>query len=164
MARVALVVLAIAACQRRDAVTLDGVLDEPMWNRTAVRGVFADAGGAQARPYSEVRAVVTDDAVYLGLYAADEDIRSTDHFDVVLGDVAVTFDASGHASDRRVRAAVDRDGTLDDDRDHDEEWIVEAAVPRDALAAPPWRLEASRCDVTLARERRCGTWRGTVAP
>nr|HEX4314926.1 hypothetical protein [Kofleriaceae bacterium] len=142
-----------------DAMLIDGELDEPVWNTTAVRGVFAgDGGEAIARPYSEVRAFVRGDAVYVGLYAADEDIESTDRFELTVGTVAVSLSAAGSSSDARVRAGVDRDGTLDDPRDDDEEWVVEAALPVAALGAPPWALRASRCDTTHAGHRHCGSW------
>jgi hypothetical protein len=156
------VAVAVACGRSGGEVRVDGVLDEPVWNRPAVRGVFLGSDGAEARPYSEVRVVVGEDAVYVALYAADEDIRSEDRFDVELGALQATFGADGRVSDARVRAAVGRDGTLDDGSDHDEEWVVEAAVPRAVVGAGPWELRAARCDVTLAGERRCGEWRGVV--
>jgi hypothetical protein len=165
---------ALAACDAGSATTvasagpestevrLDGELAEPMWNRATTRGVFVDHAGAIARPYSEVRAFARADAIYLALYAADEDIRSTDHFDVALGGLHVSLYANGRSSDPRVRVAVERDGTLDQSSDDDEEWVIEAAVPRSALDAPPWSLDAARCDVTLAGHERCGAWQGAV--
>jgi hypothetical protein len=159
----ALVAVVAAACGRSGGeVRIDGVLDEPAWNHAAVRGVFVGSDGAVARPYSEVRVVVGADEVYVALYAADEDIRSDDRFDLELGELRVAIDATGRMSDPRVRAAVGRDGTLDDGSDHDEEWIVEAAVPRAVVGAAPWKLRAARCDVTLGGERRCAEWRGVV--
>jgi hypothetical protein len=142
-------------------VDLDGEWDEPAWNRDAKRAVFADDTGTQARPYSEIRLLADPSFVYVGLYAADEDIRSTDQFALAIGSLAVTIDPTGTTSDTRVRAAADRDGTLDRSDDDDEEWVIEAAIPRVSLPQPPWRIDVSRCDVTHAGARRCGAWHGT---
>jgi hypothetical protein len=62
-----------------------------------------------------------------------------------------------------VRLGVERDGTLNDPRDDDEEWVVEAAVPLSALgqAARPGarlRLSIERCDTPHDGRRRCGAW------
>jgi hypothetical protein len=120
--------------------------------------VFAgDGGEAIARPYSEVRAFVRGDAVYVGLYAADEDIRTQDSFFVKVGDLELIVDATGHVSDPRVRAGVDRDGTLDDARDDDEEWVVELAIPTSLVGTHP-ELDASRCDVTKQNHESCGSY------
>jgi hypothetical protein len=62
--------------------------------------------------------------------------------------------------------AVDRDGTLDDPSDEDEEWVVEAAIPLAALGvtgAPGTRIqiEVSRCDTPRhTTVRRCGAFGG----
>jgi hypothetical protein len=60
-----------------------------------------------------------------------------------------------------VRVAVDRDGTLDDPSDEDEEWIVEAAIPLHSLEIGPEAtidVEISRCDTPRGtHERRCAS-------
>ena len=64
-----------------------------------------------------------------------------------------------------VRAAVDRDGSLNaDDGEEDEEWVVEAAVPWKALGVVPGpttevTFSASRCDTPKDGTRRCGASR-----
>ena len=156
----------LAACKHPSPldttrITIDGEWDEPQWNRDAKRGQFTD-GDALARPYSEVRLLTDATFVYVGLYAADEDIRSDDRFSVNVGPLDLWFDATGKASDPRVRAAVDRDGTLDRSDDDDEEWVIEASIPRAALPPPPWHVRAARCDVTHAGHRHCGAWQGTL--
>jgi hypothetical protein len=150
-------------------LVLDGELDEPAWNARAVRGVFApDPEGsgtsAQARPYSEIRVLRDATHLVIGLYAADEDIRSTDAFEVTAGALVVRLTAAGRATPATVRVAVDRDGTLDDPRDDDEEWVVEAELPLDALGPWPVAIEARRCDITKDGVRRCGAWHGTIEP
>jgi hypothetical protein len=153
----------VAACRQPSplastGITIDGELSEPAWNQAALRGIFVD-GGERARPYSEIRLLRAPDRIYVGLYAADEDIRSTDAFELDIGGRALRFDATGHANDSHVRAAVDRDGTLDRSDDDDEEWVIEAEVP----AGPgPVAIRAARCDVTHAGARRCGAWAGTL--
>jgi hypothetical protein len=166
----------VAACQgpsKLDAVhlgprphtriALDGELDEPAWNAVAIRGVFGD-GGAQARPYSEIRILRDETHLFVGLYAADEDIRSTDAFDVTAGPLHAHLTAGGTATPGTVRTAVDRDGTLDDAHDNDEEWVVEAAMPLDELGPAPVAITAERCDTTKSGEHRCGRWTGQIDP
>ena len=57
---------------------------------------------------------------------------------------------------------TDLDGTPDDSRDRDEDWVVEMAVPFRTLGLAPHRgarmgLAMKRCDVQ-GRQRRCGSW------
>lgn len=61
------------------APTLDGKLDEPVWiERSARSGPFRDeATGGDAIPYSDARFLRDDHALYVALYAADEDLRAT---------------------------------------------------------------------------------------
>jgi hypothetical protein len=66
-----------------------------------------------------------------------------------------------------VTLGVDRDGTLNDPRDEDEEWVIEAAIPLRSLgvtAAAGARLgvEVSRCDTPrgAGEARRCGSFGG----
>ncbi|MCK6549976.1 carbohydrate-binding family 9-like protein [Myxococcota bacterium] len=62
---------------RPDApIVVDGKLKDPSWRRAARTGPFVDEHGAIARPYSEARFLVDGDVLYVGLYAADEDIRA----------------------------------------------------------------------------------------
>ena len=64
----------------------------------------------------------------------------------------------------RAAVAVDRDGTLNKVGDNDEEWVVEMAMPFEALGvAKPGaglRLPFSirRCEVARAGKRGCGGW------
>ena len=121
--------------------------------------MFVAESGERARPYSEIRLLRDDANLIVGLYAADEDIRSTDAFELTAGSFAVRLDARGTASDPRVRAGVDLDGTIDHPSDDDEEWVIEASPARRAGPATDRDPAKSRCDVTKAGERRCGAWR-----
>ena len=143
-------------------VALDGELVEPAWNKLAVRGVFTGDDGTQARPYSEIRILRDDTHLLLGLYAADEDIRSDDAFEVTAGGLQTHLAAGGHATPASVHMAVDHDGSLDNASDDDEEWVVEAQLPLGELGPPPITIHASRCDVVKRGERRCGRWQGTI--
>ncbi len=145
---------------------LDGELTEGAWKAGLRTRAFPDAAGEEARPFSEARFVASGAILYLGLYAADEDIEvpkpgvgangaDEDAFEVRFGDphtgtrVSLTFSAAGgvqseridgHGSarcDAGITAAVDRDGTTNDPHDDDEEWVVEAAVPFLAIGAKP---------------------------
>lgn len=147
-------------------VQCDGELDELAWRTPARTGPFVAADGTLAAPYSEARFLRDDHSLYLALYAADEDVKATDEF-------VVTFAAGAHRKTFHFAAgaahsanlAVDLDGTLDDPRDDDEEWVVEAALP---LAALPFRADGSvdvhvvRCDVTKDGKKHCGSWSGAL--
>src|SRR5579863_7251121 len=107
------------------AMTIDGELKEPPWNARSFRAILAGDDGKPARPYSELRLLHDDTTLYVGLYAADEDIRTSDRWTVTIGPRVVHVDAAGHADAPDVRAGIDRDGTLDDSHDYDEEWVIE---------------------------------------
>lgn len=172
-----LVLLALAACSKRapapldpdrvptvdDALAIDGEWHEPAWNARSWRRVLVGDDGAEARPYSEVRLLHDAANLYIGLYAADEDIRSTDAFDVAIGRATERFTADGRA-EPALAVGLDLDGTRDQPDDYDEEWVIEAAIPIDRLGPPPYALSIARCDTTKAGARRCGSWRGTVRP
>jgi hypothetical protein len=129
---------------------LDGEADEPDWNARALRtGPFVDEAGGIARPYSEARLLADKTTVYLMLYAADQDIHSDEYFEIG----GLKLFANGTASDPSVKLGVDRDGTIDDTRDDDEEWVIEAAVPRALIPRP---LVITRCDTPKDGGRRCG--------
>jgi hypothetical protein len=152
-------VAAIDAIPRTDTpITLDGELREPAWNNRALRGVLVADDGEQARPYSEVRLLYDPGTLFVGLYAADEDIRTTDTWKLTIGTRTLTIDASGHASAGDVSTGVDRDGTLDQPGDYDEEWVIEAAIPLATLGAPPLAIEIGRCDTPKDGRVRCGRW------
>src|SRR6266700_3539553 len=68
------------------AIKIDGELSEPDWNRIGDPQTFV-AGGYEARPYSQVRFLHDAENLYVGLYAADQDIRSTDTFELTVGAV-----------------------------------------------------------------------------
>lgn len=60
------------------SITLDGDLDDSGWLGPVARtGAFVDKNAGPARPYSEARLTWGDGVLYLSLYAADEDIRSS---------------------------------------------------------------------------------------
>jgi hypothetical protein len=76
----------------------------------------------------------------------------------------MTIDATAHLAPPMpdVRAAVDRDGTIDDAHDDDEEWVIELAIPRATL---PLDLPVNivRNDRPKDGIQRRGTWRGTIS-
>ena len=169
---VALIALAIG-CQRSSApvvphttgpIKIDGEWDEPDWSKTAMRGQFLGDDGQLARPTSEIRLLADGSDLFVGLYAADDDIKSSDAFDVALGDVKLHVTATGALEPPLpgARVAVDRDGTLDDPSNFDEEWLIELAIPR-ALVRSTFGVAASRCDVPKHGTKRCGTWHGSVS-
>lgn len=177
------------------AIHLDGELDEDDWRTAARTGPFVDAQGVEARPFSEAHFLWDDQNLYLALYAADDDIRAAvqthdgpvwidDSFSLHLAaasgptfsfDISamgVTTDAlrdphgkTDASWESGITVSVDRDGTVNDARDEDEEWVVEAVIPWRSMnlaATPGTRLtiDLGRCDTPRAAgsKRRCSGW------
>jgi hypothetical protein len=153
--------LFLGACDIRHApspINLDGELDEPIWKGALRTGPFVNEVGQPAAPYSDARFVVGREFVFLGLYAADEDIRSDDVFEVELGGRTLRYSPA----DRGPDVGVDMDGTLNDASDLDEEWVVEARVPRAGLPHGDVPVHVRRCDTPKDGVRRCGETRITL--
>ena len=176
-------------------IVVDGELTEPAWTTGAV----ARTGAFSQRPYSDARLAWRSGVLYLGLYAADEDLRATDaHHDEPLwlaDSYSVTFrngdrqyvievSPAGVMTDmQRTRGgvfdtswesgatvALDRDGTVNEPSDNDEEWVAEMAVPLKSLGlegkvGERIGLTIQRCDLSRGSTKRaCATWgeRGEV--
>jgi hypothetical protein len=169
------------------APTLDGDLDEPMWLSRAAR-----TGPIGQRPFSEARFAWGDGFLYVALYAADEDITSrattpdaplwiddafrlvftsddgAEHaIDVsplgVVTDAARTGGPFDYAWQSGARVGHEMDGTPNDPRDDDEEWVLEMAIP---LASAGQHVSIRRCDTPrqgLAAKRTCAAWEGYLA-
>jgi hypothetical protein len=100
------------------------------------------------------------EALYVALYAADEDIEPGDAFELAVGSQRVRVDTAGHVTPPGVTAKVGLDeGTLGDAHDDDEEWVVELALPPVPTGTA---TSASRCDVPKDGVKRCGAWTGVV--
>jgi hypothetical protein len=140
------------------------------WNDRAARVVFAATGGTgEARPYSEMRLLRDGDALLVGLYAADEDIHGDEAFELAIGAVHLRADAAGRITPAiaGARVAIDLDGTRDQPGDYDEEWKLELSLPIAALgvaAGATVPVEVARCDTPKDGVKRCGEWRGALAP
>jgi hypothetical protein len=150
------------------ALKIDGEWDEPEWSKNALRHIFAFDSGEQARPHSEVRLLHDDRNLYVGLYAADENIESSEYFDVKVGDVATKAYATGKLDPPidGANAGIDRDGTLDNPKDDDEEWVLEIAIPLAKTgfeAGKKLPVKFARCDTPKDNIKRCGSWSGSVS-
>jgi hypothetical protein len=179
-------VLPLVACQRRAAppppaaglaagevprvrepITVDGELHERDWNELARIAAFTTGGSEarEARPFSQIRLLRDADTLYLGLYAADQDIRSTDAFALALGTLTLSIDPRGRVTPpvAGLRVAADIDDTLDDPRDEDEEWVIEAALPIAAIPPGTTTIHAARCDTPKDGKQRCGAWDGPIS-
>ena len=150
-------------------IKIDGEWDEPDWARVALRHQFLGDDGQLSRPSSEVRFLHDDHDLIIALYAADDNIEHTDAFDLTIDSLALHADATGSVTPAvpGMQAKVGYDeGTIDNPKDDDEEWVVEIAIPLAAL--PPAtdkhrQVHASRCDVTRDKTKRCGSWSGTIS-
>lgn len=120
--------------EAKEPIALDGALHEPPWLETDARTGALLEGAEPARPHAEARFVKKDGTLWVGLYAADVDIRSSDHFRVTLAGRAASVNARGTPFGG-ARAASEVDGTLDDALE-DEEWTAEIGL---ALAGVPDR-------------------------
>jgi hypothetical protein len=153
----------------RGTILVDGKQEGPDWNGVALREVFT-SGDAEARPHSEARFVRDGRNLYVGLYAADEDIRSTDAFDVTLGVLAMHVDVRGRVTPApppgvRVAVDVDDETTIDVPSDFDEEWKVMLAIPLDEAGlhgSEPSHVHVARCDTPKDGVTRCGAWDGVL--
>ena len=142
-------------------IAIDGEWTEPDWSARALRGQFVGEDGQLARPSSEARFLRDASTLYVGLYAADDDIRSSDAFELDIGSHAWTITATGEVRPpiAGAKIAFDRDGTLDDATNNDEEWVIELAVPLSAAGAHGRvHVRASRCDTPKHQAQRCGQW------
>lgn len=96
--------------------------------------------------HTEARASFDDDALFIALYVADDDLRASDRVRVDFGQ-GLSIEAS---PDRRIRcrsgaegacgalgiqAAFSVDGDVDSAAQEDEEWVVTLKVPWRTLAA-----------------------------
>jgi hypothetical protein len=168
-------------------------LDEGPWlQATARTNAFVLADGSPARPYSDARLVWADGNLYVGLYAADENIISTqqkpdsplwteDAFHVAfdVGGATSTIDVSplGVMTDGRsigggpvdwswsagAKVDVEHDGTPNDPKDDDEEWLVAMEIPLASLGVEPKPgarigFSAHRCDQPKNAARVCGAF------
>jgi hypothetical protein len=150
-------------------IDIDGAWHERDWTRNNFRVQFHRDDGDLARPYSEVRFIHDDANLYIGLYAADDNILSSDAFDVEVGPISVEISAAGKITPDTpdVKFAVDRDGSLDDPSNHDEEWKVELAMPLAKIGLAPGKpvdVHTVRCDIpkTGNGEKLCGEWKGQL--
>jgi hypothetical protein len=177
----AVVTLALAAGCHRGAsvgdvvpraageIKIDGEWDEDDWARAALRAPLRSDHGELARPTSEARFLRDERDLLIALYAADQNIESRDAFDLAIGDLALHVTAAGQVTPTLpgLRSKVGMDeGTLDDPRDDDEEWVVELALPlgRAGLIGHVGRAtQVTRCDVPKDGVRRCGSWSGSLA-
>jgi hypothetical protein len=155
---------------------------------------FKDSGGKGMVPYSEAKLRWGDGKLYFLLYAGDLDLEGTvtdtdgavskdDSFHLelggpdgvrvievsVLGTVADSVcPAAGGPCDSgwqsRAVVAVDRDGTVNRVGDNDEEWVVEMALPFDAIALPGAKagtripFAVRRCEIGRDGPHACGSW------
>lgn len=155
--RIVAALWAMFACGKApEVIVVDGELGESAWHH-AERHVF-EADGERARPFSEVRLFHDATTQYVGLYAADENIQSSDFFDVKIGAFAFHINPTAEVTPAvpGLRAAVDLDGSLDDNSNDDEEWVLEIAMPRTSGA-----MQFSRCDTPKDNIARCASWSGT---
>jgi hypothetical protein len=133
--------LTLEATHAATPPTLDGKLEEELWHKTPDTGALREASaGPLVVTHTEVRVLWDDKALYIGWYAADEDIGSSDVLEAELNGKRFEVRPTTHTP----TVEVDSDGSLDNPLDDDEEWTAELVVPWSALglAAPPETLAA----------------------
>jgi hypothetical protein len=124
-----------------------------------------------------IRATVTqhdgpvwiDDAFALELTSMQPLDSPTYHFDIsaagVVTDAKRIVGAKDDVSwESGIQLGVDKDGTLNDPTDMDEEWVIEAKIPLKSLGLEPKpgtrvAVAINRCDTPRnTKEKRCGAW------
>lgn len=167
------------------ALHVDGELDEPIWGAAQNRFEgFVDAAGALARPQSYAQLAIAEGRLYLGFFAADEVMESSDAFVVtvaskkrharfVVGPKGLVRAPDEDSVTRAVldgaEVGVDVDGTIDRPTDEDEEWLVELALPLAPLGLTGARgeratIKVERCDRPKAGGTSCGHLGTDAAP
>jgi hypothetical protein len=151
------------------AIQIDGEWEEPDWSQHALRFQLRGDDGELARPSSEVRFLHDDHDLIVALYAADENIETRDAFDLTIGTLAVHVPATAQVTPSvaglRAKSGFD-EGTLDNPKDDDEEWVVELAVPLATVGLVPGvhqSAKVARCDIPKDGVKRCGSWSGTIS-
>ena len=151
------------------AIKIDGEWDEADWAQHAMRAQLRGSDGQLARPSGEVRFLRDDKDLDVAVYGADENIESTDAFDLTVGSLALHVPATGVVTPPvpglQAKAGYD-EGTLDNPKDEDEEWVVELAIPLDAAGLAPGvhrDVHVARCDTPKDGVRRCASWSGTIS-
>ena len=171
----------VTAPSTSEAIELNGELEEETWRGSGRTGAFLSPGTHDpARPYSDARVMHDATNLYVGLYAADQEMKSkSDAFQLAFIDprdgstllLSIGVDkvvkekrmvnGQSQAWSSGIKFGIDADGTLDDPSDEDEEWIIEAAIPLASLGLEHGReIRASfaRCDTPKGSEERCGSW------
>ena len=174
---------------------IDGEITE--FNEAGGTGWFVGVDGLEAHPASEARFMWDDKNLYLGLYAADQDIEVhvTKHDEPVWTDdsfrmrlatlddpkhpYAIDINAKGVVADAKrldngkmdlsweshidLKVGIDEDQTINDSKDDDEEWTVEAALPWSSIGVVPKpgtiiSIDVKRCDTPKGGATVCGTF------
>jgi hypothetical protein len=167
--------LALAVPATTTHLQIDGEAREQAWKAAATTGAFVDSAlSSEAHPYSEVRFLANKTLLYFLFYAADEEVDSSDHFEV---EMITERNPEVHyllsiAADGRVLASALKAGdqgawnsgiraaaTLR--KPSDEEWVIEAALPLVSLGVgghDVLDIALRRCDTAQDATTRCGTW------
>jgi hypothetical protein len=139
-------------------IVADGNLEEPSWPRAFRSAPFEDEQGGTT-PHTELRATADDEALYLLIYVADDDLQSSgDRVRLEVGDLRFEFTPSQTVAPAGVQVGRDLDGTLDNPKDDDEEWITEIALPWALLRATEPAIRVVRTDVGRGHAPRTLVW------
>lgn len=156
----------------RGPIVIDGEAEEETWPNAWRSPPFEDAKGRHS-PHTELRLAGDDEKLYVLVYVADEDLRTTaraddprgtgDRVRLSLGPLTIVLSPGGAALTGGVKAAMDVDGTVDDGDDDDEEWVTEVSVPWTAVGGDQARDEgvlvrAVRLDAPRGERERALAW------
>jgi hypothetical protein len=129
----------LTAIRTAAAPKIDGEAEDEVWLRAKPTQAFSYTDGGPGRPYAEVRASWDDLALYLLFYNGDEDLEPDDTVSAELTGgnkkttrLVVSVDGRLQGP-QEIQSAIDRDGSVSDAGDDDEEWLVELRIPWDTL-------------------------------
>jgi hypothetical protein len=165
----------VVLAAKRGTPALDGKLDQPVWHAAQASATFVAEKRDRPVPHTEARASWDDAALYVVLYMADEELRSSDRVGIEFdagrsieaspdGKLYCRFGAESDCQALGIRAAVDVDGDVDETAKEDEEWLVEVSIPWSRLAPggrPPEVSVAFRRDDTLLGKTVRTVWSRT---
>ena len=148
------------------------LLNGERWSISYHADPFVDAHGLK-QPHTHLQFMADDTNLYVGYYAADEDLRTKprptdprgsvgDRFTLKIGPMEIVLNPKGGTVPPGVELETDVDGTVDVSNNEDEEWLEQLSIPW-ALLGPRAKedgvlIRALRTDAPRRESERALAW------